>query len=257
MRMIHVLLACLALAAALPLAAQVQPPLASVKLTDGRVLYQVQINGTMHDYVIVKCTAGIVSVPYEAFPPDLRAKLEAVRPKLQVNVIVTGDAAASVGQSDPAGKNAQPSGPQNFFYPGRVYLPGPTAAGIPLPAVLVYAVRPADFATFNQARLKQYGAAITTATDKMIQAAPGDAQRAAINETLLTLYASFEPGPKSVAMAMTDEKGHFTLSCHELQVVLVARTTVPMGNSYRYLVWAVPATQGDPTFLTSENVVTP
>jgi hypothetical protein len=255
--MFHLLLACLALAAARPVAAQVQPPLPSVNLTDGRVLYQVQINGTMHDYVIVKCTAGIVSVPYEAFPPDLRAKLEAVRPKLQVNVIVTGDVAASVGPSNPGGKNAQPTGPQNFFYPGRVYLPGPTAAGIPLPAVLVYAVRPADFAAFNQDRQKQYGAAINAAADKMIQAAPGDARKAAITDTLLTIYASFEPGPKSVAMAMTDDKGHFTLSCHELQVVLVARTTVPMGNGYRYMVWAVPATQGEPTFLTSENVLTP
>jgi len=255
--MLPLLFAWLALAPVMPVAAQGQAPVPSVKLTDGRMLYQVQINGTLRDYVLVKCTAGAISVPYEDFPPDLRAKLEAVRPKQEVRVIVTGDANAAIGPFDPGGKSAQPAGPQTLYYPGRIFLPGPSAAGIPLPDVLVYAVRPADFTAFNQARLKKYGAAIADAADKMIKATPGDAQKAAITDTLLTLYASFDPGPPSVATAATDAKGHFTVSCHELQVILVARTTVETASGFRYMVWAVPANQAEPTFMSTENVVTP
>jgi hypothetical protein len=258
MRWFYFFAAGFLLASAPPSPAQesTQAPLASVKLTDGRVLHDVQINGTLHDYVVVKCQEGAISVPYEAFPPDLRAKLEAVRPKREVKVLVRGDADATIGSTGPGAASARPAGPQNLYYPGRIFLAGSTPAGTPLPAVLVYAVRTSDWAAYNQARLKQHGAEIDAAADKMVKAAPGDARRAAITDTLLTIYASFDPPPPALGVGVTDDNGRFTVTCHDLQVVLVARATVKVGDSYRYMVWAETAVQGEPTFLTNENAVT-
>jgi hypothetical protein len=264
MRPFRVLAALLALAAARPAPAQAPTSTAIipiVKLTDGRVFHQVKINVTMADYVLVKCNEGLVQIPYDLFPDDIRAKLQSVRPKSEVTVKVTGAVAVdgkgaiSSGPSGSGRSTLPPPGPQNFFFPGRVFVHGPTAAGIPLPAVLVYAVRPADFAAFNQARLKLHGAAIDAAADKMQRAAPGDARKAALADFLLTVYASFEPAPPAVAVALTDANGRFTISCHELQVVLVARGTVPLGDGLGYMVWAVPDNDDEPSFLTEENLL--
>ena len=115
--------------------------------------------------------------------------------------------------------------------------------------MIVLAVRPSDYASFNQARLAKHGAEIDGAQAKAVaaitaaqrDAALRPAALAARDDWLLTIYTSFDPLPKSVAMTDTDPTGVFSLVCDEPQVVLVARGTRPAGDGFAYYTWVAGA----------------
>ncbi len=219
-----------------------------LKLTDGRTLREVKVVAVDADGLTLRTRDGNEVVAYALFPAAMQPALARLRPAKQNRTFVTGPGVVEYHESAPVDSAAPLTAPR-IIYPGRVTFTGPDGKDKPLAGVIVLAVRPSDYASFNQARLAKHGAEIDGAQAKAVaaitaaqrDAALRPAALAARDDWLLTIYTSFDPLPKSVAMTDTDPTGVFSLVCDEPQVVLVARGTRPAGDGFAYYTWVAGA----------------
>ncbi|MEI6861577.1 MAG: hypothetical protein WCL04_04930, partial [Verrucomicrobiota bacterium] len=219
-----------------------------LRLNDGRTLHDVKIAAVDADAITMRTKEGDQIVPYSLFPDEMQPTLAQYRPAKQNKVTVTGPGVVKYSESATVNATAPLTTPR-IQYPGRVSITGADGKVIPLVGVIVLAVRPSDYASFNQTRLDKHGAEIDAAQAKAIAAITAGQRDAALrpaalaarDDWLLSIYTSFDPLPKAVAMTDTGPNGAFNLVCDEPQIVLVARGTRPVGDGFAYYTWAAGA----------------
>jgi hypothetical protein len=235
-------------------------PIPRLKLSDGTVLNNVLLTAFVGDSAILSWTEGKgvnAKTLNRAVPvAELPAEYRPVQTGKTATVTVTGGYVEPEAPSDPS---APLTAPKQIFA-GRIALKGADGKITPLPGVLVLAVRPAEFAAYNKARLAQHGAEIDAAQARMLAATTQRERATAAGEALFAVYNSFGAPPSPVATAKTLENGSFRLECEDgpgagEQAVIVARARMPSGSGFIHYVWTVPAGAGGRTLLDESNIV--
>jgi hypothetical protein len=235
-------------------------PIARVKLADGTVLTNVLLTAYIGNSAVLSWTEGkgasaktlSRAVPVSELPPEYRP----AQPVKSATVTVTGGYVEPETPSDPSAPLAAPK----QIFAGRIALKGADGKTVPLAGVLVLAVRPAEFAAYNKARLAQHGAEIDAAQARMLAATTPRERATAAGDALFAVYNSFGAPPSPVATAKTLENGSFRLECEDGpgagdEAVIVARARQPAGSGFIYYVWTVPAGAGGRILLDESNIV--
>lgn len=233
----------------------VNAPIPSVRLKDGRELKNVTLASFTPTSVLARWDGGRGTLAYESLPADLA---EAVKPMRPAPRRVAASVIESPAPSAPTGSASSVTA-ATHTYRGMAFVDLKWRRSFRLADIEVRAMSAETYRQFARSR----NAGSLAVARGNIAASPlkdNDYKSKVLADELnKAMYASFAGAPDGYGVTTTDADGNFSISCTQSEVVIFARAICYSGGGrdYEAFIWAVPAKAGKVVNLTNSNAVDP